>query len=238
MSLSIAFFGSSLVSAYWNGAATYYRGVLQALAARGHRIAFYEPDAYDRQKHRDIPDPGWAQVVVYPATEQGVESALAAARDADLLVKASGVGVFDTLLEERIPALKRPGALAAFWDVDAPATLDRIAADDFVLTDGGGPPVVAGYQKSGARVCVPIYNGLDPTTHHPAVPDPRFACDLGLVANRLPDRERRIEEYFLSVAAELRDKRLLLAGSGWADKPMPENVSYIGHLYTGDHNAF
>ena len=61
----IAFFGSSLVSAYWNGAATYYRGILRALAARGHRITFYEPDAFDRQAHRDIPDPSWASVVVY-----------------------------------------------------------------------------------------------------------------------------------------------------------------------------
>ena len=129
MSLSIAFFGSSLVSAYWNGAATYYRGVLQALAASGHRVTFYEPDAYDRQRHRDIPDPDWARVVVYPATEDGVEQALEKARDADLLVKASGVGVFDALLEARIPVLKRPGAIAAFWDVDAPATLDRVAAD-------------------------------------------------------------------------------------------------------------
>ena len=48
--LEIAFFGSSLVSAYWNGAATYYRGMLRALAARGHRVTFYEPDAYDRQR--------------------------------------------------------------------------------------------------------------------------------------------------------------------------------------------
>src|SRR3954454_7650182 len=129
MSLSIAFFGSSLVSAYWNGAATYYRGVLQALAANGHRITFYEPDAYDRQRHRDIPDPDWARIVVYPATEDGVERALDRGHDADLLVKASGVGVFDALLEARIPSLKRPGAIAAFWDVDAPATLDRIAAE-------------------------------------------------------------------------------------------------------------
>jgi spore maturation protein CgeB len=44
--LDIAFFGSSLVSAYWNGAATYYRGILRALADRGHRITFYEPDVY------------------------------------------------------------------------------------------------------------------------------------------------------------------------------------------------
>jgi spore maturation protein CgeB len=250
MSLSIAFFGSSLVSAYWNGAATYYRGVLQALAANGHRITFYEPDAYDRQRHRDIPDPDWARVVVYPATQDGAERALDDAREADLLVKASGVGVFDALLDARIPYLKRPGAIAAFWDVDAPATLDRIAADpgdpfrqlipayDIVFTYGGGPPVVARYTGFGARACVPVYNGLDPATHRPAAPDPRFACDLGLVANRLPDRERRIDEYFLAVAAELRARDFVLAGAGWDDKRMPSNIRYVGHLYTADHNAF
>ena len=54
---TVSFFGSSLVSAYWNGAATYYRGIVRALAERGHRITFFEPDAYDRQKHRDIADP-------------------------------------------------------------------------------------------------------------------------------------------------------------------------------------
>ena len=61
--LRIAFFGSSLVSAYWNGAATYYRGIVRALYERGHSVTFYEPDAYDRQKHRDLPDPDWASVV-------------------------------------------------------------------------------------------------------------------------------------------------------------------------------
>jgi spore maturation protein CgeB len=250
MSRDIAFFGSSLVSAYWNGAATYYRGVLQALAANGHRITFYEPDAFDRQKHRDIPDPDWARIVVYPATEEGVEQALDQARHADLLVKASGVGVFDRLLEARIPTLRCNGALAVFWDVDAPATLDRIANDaadpfhalipqyDIVFTYGGGPPVVAAYERFGARICVPIYNGLEPSTHHPVPPQSRFSCDLGLVANRLPDRERRIEEFFLAPAAELHDRRFLLAGAGWADKPIPANVGYIGHLYTADHNAF
>ena len=249
--LSIAFFGSSLVSAYWNGAATYYRGTLHALAANGHRITFYEPDAYDRQQHRDIDDPPWAEVVVYPAEgEAGVERALDRARAADLIVKASGVGVFDALLEARVPAIKRPGAIAAFWDVDAPATLDRIAgspddpfralipAYDIVLTYGGGPPVVDAYQRFGARHCVPIYDELDPLTHHPVAPEPRFACDLGLVANRLPDRERRIDEFFIAIAADLPDRRFLLGGSGWSDKPLPANVGYLGHVYTRDHNAF
>ena len=95
---------------YWNGAATYYRGLIRALAARGHRITFYEPDAYDRQQHRDIPDPDWARVVVYPA-DRGrrwpARSRQAAA--ADLVVKASGVGVFDALLEAAVPGAAPAG---------------------------------------------------------------------------------------------------------------------------------
>jgi spore maturation protein CgeB len=248
--LKIAFFGSSLVSAYWNGAATYYRGIIRALAGRGHRVTFYEPDAYDRQAHRDIEDPDWAEVVVYPATNESVNRALESARGADLVVKASGVGVFDEYLERTVLDLKRPGTAVAFWDVDAPATLDRLRANpadpfaalircyDLVLTYGGGPPVIAGYRAHGARQCVPIYNALDPTTHHPAPRDPRYEGDLGFLGNRLPDREARVEEFFLRAARELPEATFLLAGSGWGDKAMSSNVRYLGHMYTRDHNAF
>ena len=45
--LKIAFFGSSIVSAYWNGAATYYRGIVKALHKLGHQVTFYEPDIYE-----------------------------------------------------------------------------------------------------------------------------------------------------------------------------------------------
>jgi spore maturation protein CgeB len=254
--MNIAFFGSSLVSAYWNGAATYYRGVIRALHARGHRVTFYEPDAYDRQKHRDIDDPSWARVRVYPVgdgdgREDGVRKALdEAARGADLLVKASGVGVFDELLEAAVLEVRAPGTAVAFWDVDAPATLDRVERSltdpfralipryDYVFTYGGGAPVVSAYSALGARACVPIYNALDPTTHYPVEPSPQFSADLAFLGNRLPDREARVEEFFLGPASALKDRRFLLAGNGWQDKPMPPNVRYAGHLYTKDHNAF
>lgn len=249
--MNIAFFGSSLVSAYWNGAATYYRGLLRALAALGYRITFYEPDAYDRQAHRDIPDPDWARSVVYSAHgDEGVKRALEAARSADLIVKASGVGVFDAYLEQTVLELRSPHNLVAFWDVDAPATLERVQSSqqepfralipgyDVIFTYGGGKPVVDAYRKLGARSCVPIYNALDPTTHHPAPLDARFSGDLGLVANRLPDREARIDALFLEVARMLPRRQMVLAGSGWQDKALPENVRYAGHLYTRDHNAF
>src|SRR3954453_15350403 len=108
-SLDISFFGSSLVSAYWNGAATYYRGIVRALHDRGHRITFYEPDAFERQKHRDIDDPAWAKVVVYSAqSEADVLATVERARGADLVVKASGVGVHDELLERAVLDLKSP----------------------------------------------------------------------------------------------------------------------------------
>jgi spore maturation protein CgeB len=248
--MRIAFFGSSLVSSYWNGAATYYRGLLKALAALGHDITFYEPDAYQRQQNRDIADPPWARVVVYPATTDGWQRALEAAADADLIVKASGVGVFDRELETAVADLGAAGRSAIYWDVDAPATLDAIAADpqhhlrrdipryDAVFTYGGGDPVVRAYEQAGARLCVPIYNALDPDTHHPAPRTQEFACDLSFLGNRLPDREARVEEFFLKAAAALPQRSFLLGGSGWADKPMPANVRLAGHVGTGAHNAF
>lgn len=249
--LDIAFFGSSLVSSYWNGAATYYRGLLHALARRGHRVTFYEPDAYDRQKHRDMPDPDWARVVVYPpSADDALRAVETAAGHADLLVKASGVGIHDALLEEAVLAHRRPGSRVVFWDVDAPATLDRIHENptdafralvpryDLVLTYGGGRPVVEAYEELGAARCAPIYNALDPDTHHPVPAVPDLAADLAFLGNRLPDRERRVEEFFLKPAAARPRHAFLLGGSGWDDKPAPPNVRRLGHVGSAHHNAF
>jgi spore maturation protein CgeB len=109
---------------------------------------------------------------------------------------------------------------------------------DLVLTYGGGDPVVAAYERLGARRCVPVYNALDPATHHPVPPEPRFAGDLAFLGNRLPDREARVEEFFLKPAAALRTRTFVLGGSGWGDKPLPPKMRYVGHVYTRDHNVF
>src|SRR5690348_7516355 len=128
--MNIAFFGSSLVSAYWNGAATYYRGIIRALHERGHRVTFYEPDAFERQQHRDMADPDWARVVVYdPKDATSVAQTLAEARKADIVVKASGIGVLDAEFEQAVAALAGHGPTTIFWDVDAPATLQRLRDD-------------------------------------------------------------------------------------------------------------
>jgi spore maturation protein CgeB len=224
---------------------------VRALHDRGFDVTFYEPDAYDRQQHRDIPDPPWARVVVYPADdERGVRRALDEAQRADIVVKTSGVGVFDALLDRAVLECKGRHALAVFWDVDAPATLDRLAADpsdpfralvpdyDLILTYGGGEPVVHAYTQAGARQCVPIYNALDPSTHYPVERDSRYDADLGFLGNRLPDREQRVEAFFFRAAACLPGSRFVIGGNGWQDGSIPVNVRHVGHVYTRDHNAF
>jgi spore maturation protein CgeB len=248
--MKIVFYGSSLLSSYWNGAATYYRGLLRDLAGRGYDITFYEPDAFERQQHRDIEPPEWAKSVVYQATPEALKEVLQEAKAADIVVKANGVGVFDEELLEGIVRHSRKGAMRIFWDVDAAATLEEMRGDeshvvrrilpelDMVLTYGGGPPVIEAYEGFGARRCVPVYNALDPTTHHPVEPDESFTSDLAFLGNRLPDREARVEEFFLKAASALPQRRFLIGGNGWESKRMPENVRHLGHVYTHQHNAF
>lgn len=244
--MKIFAFGSSIVSSYWNGAATYYRGCYKYLSRLGHQITFAEPDAYGRQQHRDSDDFSYVESVVYEPGS-GIDAMLARAAGVDVIVKHSGIGVDDETLERRILELQAHSAIT-FWDVDAPATLARMHADpndafrlfmpcyDAVLSYGGGPWCREGYLALGAREYASIYNGLDPETHYPVGADLALACDVAFLGNRLPDREARVEELFLRAAELAPGSSFLLGGEGWGDKTLPPNVRYIGHVPTADHN--
>ncbi|ABF42263.1 conserved hypothetical protein [Candidatus Koribacter versatilis Ellin345] len=245
--MKIFVFGSSLVSSYWNGAATYYRGIYKNLAALGCEIIFAEPDIYKRQQNRDPGDYSYAKSLVY-RTPDDIDWLLRLASDSDLVIKHSGIGAEDALLERRVLDCRSPRTRVAFWDVDAPATLSSVEAEplnpfracipeyDFVFTYGGGPPIVQRYLQLGAKNCHPVYNALEPESHHPADPSSDFACDLVFVGNRLPDRERRVEQFFLRTAELAPECKFILGGEGWGNKELPPNVRWIGHVRTGDHN--
>jgi len=245
--LKIFVFGSSLVSSYWNGAATYYRGIYRNLAANGCEITFAEPDIYQRQQNRDPGDYSYAKSLTYN-TPDDIAWLLRLASDSDLVIKHSGIGADDALLESRVLDCRSGRTRVAFWDVDAPATLAGVEGDsanpcracipeyDFVFTYGGGPPIIQRYLRLGAKNCFPIYNALELDSHQPADCDPELACDLVFVGNRLPDRERRVEQFFLEAAALAPELKFILGGEGWTGKPLPTNVRWIGHVRTGDHN--
>src|SRR4051794_20650867 len=100
--MKIFAFGSSIVSSYWNGAATYYRGCYKYLARLGYDITFAEPDAYERQLHIDRDDFSYVRSVVYrPRAKDGgrdLDRMLALARECDIIVKHSGIGCDDAEL--------------------------------------------------------------------------------------------------------------------------------------------
>lgn len=244
--MNIFVFGSSILSSYWNGAATYYRGIYKYLARRGHTITFAEPDAYGRQQHRDTGDFSYVRTLVY-APQIDVDRMLSAAADADIVIKHSGIGVDDELLEERVLELA-PRSAVIFWDVDAPATIGRLHSDpndsfrrhipryDAILAYGGGPIARDEYLRFGARQYHSVYNALDPETHYPVAPDPALKCDVLFLGNRMPDREQRVDELFLQAALIARDKQFILGGEGWQDKSLPPNVRWVGHVPTDSHN--
>jgi spore maturation protein CgeB len=245
--MKVFVFGSSITSSYWNGAATYYRGIYKYLSRLGYRVTFAEPDIYKRQQNRDTTWIDYAEVIVYQ-TPDDLDSLLAKARNADLVIKHSGVGADDDLLEARVLDCRSDRTRVAFWDVDAPATLARVEDNpndpfrllipeyDFIFTYGGGDAIVHHYLRLGAANCHPIYNGVDPDHHHPVRPDPQFACDLAFVGNRLPDREKRVEDFFLQAAELAPEMKFVLGGEGWGGKTIPVNVRWIGHVATHQHN--
>lgn len=165
------------------------------------------------------------------------------AREADRIVKASDVGVFDQLLDCAV--LENDGGRARVaCDVDAPATLDRVRNNpgdpfaplipryDFIFAYGGEAAVVRAYQALGPQHCIPIYNALDPTTHFPA-PDVGFEAEPAFLGN--PDREASVDDFFRP--GNRSRGRFLLGGAAWQDRPLPQSVRYAGQVYTEDHNA-
>ena len=184
--------------------------------------------------------------------------ALAAARGADLIVKASGVGVFDALLEAAVLELRRPDGtrpLCAFWDVDAPATLERVrgAAGAAPIRSGrwsrattwSSPTAAArrwsrAYEALGARRCVPIYNALDPETHSPAAPSRRALHGRPGLSRQPAARPRGAGRGVLPARGGARCPS---ACSCWAapagtTSRCPATFARVGHVYTRDHNAF
>jgi spore maturation protein CgeB len=252
--VNIVIFGSSIVSAYWNGAATYYRGLCRALHARGHHVVFVEPDIYERQQHRDlIQDPPYADVRVCSGWGD-LAYEIECARGADFVAKFSGVGGWDLELARGVLDLKSTRTKVAFWDVDAPATLADAFAEppdapgtfralipryDMICLYGGGPPVQADYARLGARATHIIYNAVDLDEYFPVSPEPERACDLLFMGNRMPDREQRVHDFFLRAAALAPDLSFVLGGSGWGEGiTLPPNVRWIGHVPTGEHRAW
>ncbi len=248
--LTFSFFGSSLSTANCSSAELFYRSLTRALAERGHRVTFYQPNLKDRRQNHAEDKPNWARVVTYRDTDESALDALESAEESNLIIKCSGVGAYDDLLEAAVLELKKPETLVAFLDMEPRATLDRIQKDpedsfkplipeyDFIFARAATSATVEDYIAAGAVECVPIHNALDSHIHFPVEPDPRFESDLSLICDRTQEHESLVEEFLLKPAIQMPDRKFLLAGNGWQEKPLPPNVRLSGTISLTDRNAF
>ncbi len=249
--MKLVVFGLSISSSWGNGHATTYRAMLRAFAARGHEVVFYEWDApWYRGEHRDLPNPGFCRLVLYPEWERIASQALAEARDADATLVGSyvhrGSQVIDELAEGGIDPL-------FFYDIDTPVTVSQVrgANADYLRADQ--IPLFARYlsftggpwlhevleQEFGARDAMPLYCSVDAEHYRPTLPDPELQADLAYMGTYAPDRQPTLEQLMNAPARLLGGYRFLAAGPQYpADYPWASNVRLIPHLPPTRHPAF
>jgi spore maturation protein CgeB len=245
--MNIAIFGLSITSSWGNGHATTYRALVRALAARGHEIAFYERNAPWYAANRDLPEPPYCRTIVYDDLAQLAALAEADLQTADLAIVGSyvpdGVAVGDLVL-------RAARGLTAFYDIDTPVTLARLASGgtdyltvpqipryDLYLSFTGGPTLDCLQRLYGAPLARPLYCSVDPDLYFPERAEIRW--DLGYLGTYSADRQPVLERLMLTAAARHPSGRFVVAGPQYPDTVIwPANVDRIVHLAPREHRQF
>jgi len=245
--MKMAIFGLSITSSWGNGHATTYRALVRALAARGHDVVFFERDAPWYADNRDLPEPPYCRTVVYRDLPHLASVAAADLRSADLAIVGSyvpeGIAVGDFVQ-------RGARGLTAFYDIDTPVTLARLAAGgtdyvaarqiprfDLYLSFTGGPTLERIQAVYDAPLARPLYCSVDPALYFPEAVDTRW--ELGYLGTYSADRQPVLERLMLKPAAARPKARFVVAGPQYPESiRWPANVERIVHLAPGEHRRF
>lgn len=248
--MRIVVFGLSVSSAWGNGHATLWRGLIHALARLRHSVLFFEWDAPWYRSHRDcwgLPNGELHLYEQWPAVRHAAAAALHAA---DVAMVTS---YCPHAREASELALQSRAPLKVFYDLDTPITLDRLARGedvaylgprglrdfDLVLSYTGGRSLDALRRRLGARRVAPLYGSVDPLLHAPARAGGQYAADLSYLGTYAAERQEQLERLFLEPARRLPDRRFALAGSQYPpDFPWRDNIHYFRHVPPAEHAAF
>ena len=244
--MNISVLGLSLSSSWGNGHATTYRALLRALAARGHRITFYEREQPWYAAARDLAEPDFCRLVLYDSLVE-LDEYLAEIAGSDATLLGSFVPEGPAVAERLLSA---GGRLLAFYDIDTPVTLARLAAGDseylradlvpafdLYLSFSGGKALSVLKRRYGARRALAFYCSVDPARYRPLDLPKRW--DLGYLGTYSDDRQPALERLLLEPARRLPDCRFVVAGAQYpADIAWPANVTRLEHVPPADHAEF
>ena len=237
--MKIVILGLSITSSWGNGHATTYRGLVRELAARGHDVLFLERDQPWYANNRDLPRPPYGRTRLYGSvgelrTGYGME-----VRAADAVIVGSfvpeGVAVGEWVNEQA-------QGVTAFYDIDTPVTLAKLAADDceylspdlipvyeLYLSFTGGPVLEDIQLRYGSPAAHPLYCSVDPEWYYPEATTPAY-WDLGYLGTYSPDRQPTLERLLLEPARDHPEARMVVAGPQYpTDVQWPANVERIAH---------
>ncbi len=248
--MTIVIFGLVVSSSWGNGHATLWRGLIKALARRGHRVIFFERDVPYYAQNRDLTAFSAGRIVLYSDWDAVDAEARAVLRTADVAIVTSYCP--DAASAERL-VLDAPRATRLFYDLDTPVTLAALTADhrpsyvgargfadyDLVLSYTGGQALEALRSRLGARRVAPLYGHVDPETHHPVEAVPRFRSSLSYLGTYAADRQATLEALFVEPARQRADQTFLIGGAQYPqDFPWTPNIFFARHVPPDDHPAF
>jgi spore maturation protein CgeB len=244
--LSIVILGLSIRSSWGNGHATTYRGLVRALAARGHRVLFLERDMPWYARAVDMPKPVGARLELYSDLAELKSRFTPAVHEADLTIVGSYTPEGAEIGEW---VLRNTRGVSSFYDIDTPVTLQALAGGqidyitnkllrryDLYLSFTGGP-FLSYLSAKGARMARPLYCSADVSCYFPD--DQPYTWDLGYMGTYSIDRAAAVENLLLQPARLLPDARIVIAGPQYPiDSMWPANVVRFEHLPPSEHRAF
>jgi spore maturation protein CgeB len=249
--MKLVVFGLSVSSSWGNGHATLWRGLIHALAALGHSVSFYERDTQYYAAHRDCFALPNGELHLYSDFESTRAHAARSLRGADVGMVTSycpdAIAATQLLLDGSAPLIR------AYYDLDTPITLDRLARGesvpyigpfgldpfDVVLSYTGGSALTQLRSVLGARRVAPLYGSVDPRLHAPARPIERFRSHLSYLGTYAAERQAALDELFLLPARAQPERTFAIGGSQYPDDfRWAPNINYLRHVPPAEHAAF
>ncbi len=246
--LTIVILGLSITSSWGNGHATTYRGLVKELERRGHAVTFLERDVpWYGGANRDMPDPPFGQTFLYTDFDDLVDRFAGLVQQADAVILGSYVPEGTRVARWM---LNITAGLTAFYDIDTPITVAKLAAGDeeylsaaevprfdIYLSFAGGPLLDRIRRDFGARQTGLLYCSVDPELYYPEPVETRW--DLGYLGTYSLDRQPKLELLLLGPAYARPEARIVVAGPQYPDDVVwPANVERIEHLPPDAHRAF
>lgn len=245
--LRIVILGLSITSAWGNGHATTYRGLVRELAARGHDVLFLERDVLWYAQNRDLPTPPFGRTALYESLADLQERFTPDVRDADAVIVGSyvpeGVAV-GRWVQGMAHGVK------AFYDIDTPVTLAKLARGDFeylapdmipsydlYLSFAGGLALTQLEDQYGSPCARPLLCSVDSALYYPEDAEPIW--DFGYMGTYSDDRQPPLDRLLIEPARRWAEGRFVVAGPKYpAGIAWPPNVARIEHLPPAEHRSF